>query len=914
LREYFLREILRLDGRGDALNLQACPNCGDKGQPDYRCVDCRGADMCRKCTIFWHRYNPLHGIQHWNGMFYDNVDPKDLGLDLQMCHPPGETCGMRSLSTVENFTIIHTNGVRVVRMHFCKCSRAGGAPEYVQLLRWRLWPATCVNPESATTFEALDFFHRLSLFGKLNGYDFIRALEAATDGALIKGIAVRALQPPGRSLRFMTCIRQFRHVFMFKRAGRGHEPGGIAGTPAGACAVVCPACPNYEYNLPKDWKTLPFQWMYRVILSLDANFRLSNRLTRSTQRTDPNLTEGKAYMVPEEDYAAHIKATEGKDAEKPSTCSRFGAMALGNRKKGAMGLRTTGIAGCSCARHEHICPQGIATLRMGERYVTMDFVFGCALGFLRCASVAASYDIACQWSVNLEKRLSRVPGGNALSAGAAKFVKFAVPKFHLYGHKVACQVRWSFLWLVGAAATDGEGCERIWSGANPAASSLREMGPGSMQDTMDDMCGAWNWQKTCGIATLLRSRMVRALKQAKEQCLIHTQLTAAIRADDPDRLEATTKRVTDWELDNKLPSPYHLEKKRVTVAQVKLQTAQAQGSAVQKAAEAQAENDASQARLLSNATDEEEGTTKQATVKTHALNALVRMIAAFRKQQEHLMPTTYAALTSDERDPERRSALKAKLYMPSQPPRRVPKARASPLPLREMEATLRMASMEDELDNLRHQLRLRGCLFRYSHRQIRGQRANTRAETAQEAVNANVNKAAVAYRRHRDAYLALQGPGPWEEQMRKLEPTDCRALGVGLIKEMEAAAGDKAKEFIAERTGAERSGDTTRQISWIWYATSEESGLAITDELMVEWCKSRARAQRWVEEVRLLDEEMRRAIAFSESMALVWDGRCNPERLIAIDKILETWSVDEAWADGVRAYARKQAWIRRAQA
>lgn len=208
-------------------------------------------------------------------------------------------------------------------------------------------------------------------------------------------------------------------------------------------------------------------------------------------------------------------------------------MHQGNKQKGGtIGLRTTGVAGCSCARHEHVFPQGIATLHKGERYVallltlattptytsyvTMDYVFGCALGFMRCASVVASYDIACQWSINLKEHLSRVPGGRALSDGAAKFlgwmseagsqasglfsrVSYAVPKFHLYGHKLACQAIWSFLWLIGVGATDGEGCERIWSGANPAATSLREMGPGSMQDTMDDMVGAWNWQKTCGI-------------------------------------------------------------------------------------------------------------------------------------------------------------------------------------------------------------------------------------------------------------------------------------------------------------------------------------------------------------------------------------------------------------------------------
>lgn len=55
--------------------------------------------------------------------------------------------------------------------------------------------------------------------------------------------------------------------------------------------------------------------MYRVILSLDANFRLSNRLTRSSNNTDPNLTQGKAYMVEEDDYLGYIKDVEGADVE-----------------------------------------------------------------------------------------------------------------------------------------------------------------------------------------------------------------------------------------------------------------------------------------------------------------------------------------------------------------------------------------------------------------------------------------------------------------------------------------------------------------------------------------------------------------------------------------------------------------------
>lgn len=193
------------------------------------------------------------------------------------------------------------------------------------------------------------------------------------------------------------------------------------------------------------------------------------------------------------------------------------------------------------------------------------------------------------------------------------------------------------------------------------------------------------------------------------------------------------------------------------------------------------------------------------------------------------MPATYATLTSEEREPSRKSALKAKLHMPSQAPRGMSKETASSSAARAMEALLRWASMEDELENLRHQLRLRGCLYRHKQRHVRGQRANTRALTAQEAVNANVKKAAGAYRRHRVAYMALEGPGEWVQTMRELTDGDCRGLGDGLIKEMVRAADEKVRDFLAERGGKERSGDTTRRIPWIWYATSEQSGLKITD-------------------------------------------------------------------------------------
>ena len=39
-----------------------------------------------------------------------------------------------------------------------------------------------------------------------------------------------------------------------KRAGRGHEPGGIDATSKGELTVECPACPHPGRNLPDGWE------------------------------------------------------------------------------------------------------------------------------------------------------------------------------------------------------------------------------------------------------------------------------------------------------------------------------------------------------------------------------------------------------------------------------------------------------------------------------------------------------------------------------------------------------------------------------------------------------------------------------------------------------------------------------------
>jgi hypothetical protein len=68
--------------------------------------------------------------------------------------------------------------------------------------------------------------------------------------------------------------------------------------------------------------------------------------------------------------------------------------------------------------------------------------------------------------------------------------------------------------------------------------------------------------------------------------------------------------------------------------------------------------------------------------------------------------------------------------------------------------------------------------------------------------------------------------------------------------------------------------------------------------LRVEWAKSKARATRWHEEVMLLDEEMRRAIAYGRWKANWWQHQA--ELRSQLDPVLG--GVDACLAEGLRAY------------
>ncbi|KAF7319717.1 CxC2 domain-containing protein [Mycena kentingensis (nom. inval.)] len=313
----------------------------------------------------------------WNGAYFARTSLRDLGLRLQVGHYDGSKCGLPPLTFVAA-----TPRTTLATFNF---SNAVSTPPPSNL------PAQCV------TFACLDLFQTLSLRGKTTAYDFYASLESLTNGV--------GLKPPDRYRVFLRVSRQYRHLMMLKRAGRGHDRFGVMGTAEGELALRCPACPRPGVNLPEDRK-IGLKCLYTLYIAMDACFRLKRRLISSWAR-DPGLGTGWAYMIAPGPYLAYI-ASVG-DQKEMSTCSGLAAIDHANDKF-SRGYAVTGVGIGVCARHEFILPTSVGDLQKGERYANMDFIFMSFMRhFIALLWLVVSYDIACQWSKNLRDRLAALP-------------------------------------------------------------------------------------------------------------------------------------------------------------------------------------------------------------------------------------------------------------------------------------------------------------------------------------------------------------------------------------------------------------------------------------------------------------------------------------------------------------------------
>ena len=139
------------------------------------------------------------------------------------------------------------------------------------------------------------------------------------------------------------------------------------------------------------------------------------------------------------------------------------------------------------------------------RYCNIDYVWASTYQHMsKDIPKVVSYDIACQWKPRLMERLSNLPEHVRIEVPEGT-LRYAIPKYHFMGHKEKNHHQFSFNMMSGVGRTDGEEIERGWSRHDATSGSVREMGPGSRQDTLEDHFGSANWEKKIGLGSSLLS-------------------------------------------------------------------------------------------------------------------------------------------------------------------------------------------------------------------------------------------------------------------------------------------------------------------------------------------------------------------------------------------------------------------------
>ncbi|KAJ7884013.1 hypothetical protein B0H13DRAFT_1628846 [Mycena leptocephala] len=902
-RDEYLDEMIRLEGRGSSDVYSTCGSCGT-ANPAYRCEhqSCYGPGMfCKECIVNMHAVLPTHWIQEWNGDFFERVGLSKLGLVVQLGHTPGSAC-MAMRRGKQQFTLIDVNGIHNVAIQFCECDSR--IKHRQQLMRVCWWPAKARDPSTCATFGVLRLFQNLNCLGKISSFHFLRSLELLSNADGLNPL-------PNQQRAFIHIVRQHRMMGMMKRA---HSNSGVGGTAQGELALACRACPQPGKNLPDgwdkiDWKKMPedLSYKYFLFLAQDCNFRLINRNVSSEAR-DPIINDGLGYFCNKEAYKTFLR--NHTDEEEISSCSGFQAMFLANAKR-VKGLRTTGVGGVTCARHNMWRPNGIGDLQHGERYANMDFILFSALLNSIILYLILSYNIACQYSKKFWERMTGLPTAMHLDPTKTN-IWFKVPNFHILGHKWPCHSPFSFHWMWGAGKTDGEDVEQNWDFTNGAAGSTKMMGPGGRHVFLEGLFAFHNWTRTVSYRKVFPRRMARNLKEGRK----HKEALDTFTEERPELVLKWKGWVRDWEAEQHTEghgSPFEMAKQvdKMKETQVRLgkEELTCTGAGIE------IERQQTPGTFIKLGLDIED-TQRILTIDLKAVmnpspsqeldfvsrkTALLKRINRFRRLQRTYMPDLVRFLTVPQRElweDKTRGAETIKLFLPSELGE-ASRNNACAMGLGKVEEEMQLGELEVTLEQLRRTLQARGAMVYFRRRNITGQRALTRGQGVMCQITVRIHKAKLRYRYARNALLRLKGHGDWEKKYRALAEEDVRGVNERATSEEELAENDRLRAFgeVVEGgiavAGTVTAGEGAHTMSWIWYNTRLGSSEAdLVDALRVEWCKAYARLCRWHEDIHLVEEEMHRTIEYGAWMAAEWQIRATART-----------TDSPALAEGLRAYA-----------
>ncbi|KAJ7123325.1 hypothetical protein C8R46DRAFT_1238052 [Mycena filopes] len=841
-KQFFLDETLRREGLGDSMVA-----------PD-----------------------PLHLLEEWTGEFWKKTTLDKIGLVYHIGHG-GRRCRTPTVG-LHRMVVIDTTGIHTVSFQYCGCSRNRGMTNLQLLLRNGWYPASLTDPSTCATFRVLDHFRLLNVVANVNAHDFILTLERQTDALGTTGLRWM----PDRYRAFSRIARQWVFIQRVRRAGRAHDAAMLDATTLGELMVIC----WRAHTTGETYRRIGAIFLYMLILALDTNFKLKNRI-RANERHDPSLGPGWGAFVEPTAYKEHLRNYVGETDI--STCIAFAAL-LQKDTCLTTGLRTSGVGGCVCARHECVRPNGLGDLQKGERYANMDYiVMSCLAGFA-LMMLTISYDIACQWKKNLSTRNKLLPEAIQLDLDNVE-VQCGLPVWHASSHELECNNENSLSFLAGVGKSDGEGVERTWADLNPAAFHTKEMGIGNRADTLEDKIDSHNFLKNLAQGDALPRKLLVALAERTRQVDAFKEVNRTV----PKELQTLWQAQIDtFVADHRETNPYALPKsgapteselqlslKREEEEEIRQGRARLHATSATAFLSAGIQLEDAQRRIRAEVAGRALVTADRAS-KLHDRRVAFKVkLAKFRKLQEVFTPGAIRTLRVDHA------------------------ADLSETPevgclggVVALEIRLRENQCHNALVQLRAHLHTKHHLIGFRNTQITGQVKATKARTLIAQVGERAQACSDKYTQACGALTRLAG-ADFAPHFKVLKAADIALDGE---EETSETAARKRLAMAGAGKGARLprhvAGTSKKVLSWIWTAAGalDDDEKALHESLRVEWCRAKARKRRWEEEVLILREEMRRVLRYLEWQAAWWIARAAPRSTVAAP--LQA---------GLEAYARRQA-------
>ncbi|KAF7293990.1 hypothetical protein MKEN_01462800 [Mycena kentingensis (nom. inval.)] len=899
-----IRDILLTTlNHGDGIGFPC--GCGS-GPATVRCRECwDDTVVCAACIVSRHRSLPFHRVERWTGEYFRPVQLRELGLRLNLCRnldPHTRLCP-HSSQEARDLTIVAENGVHTVCMRFCRCPplRGPAKEEWEQLLQYRLFPSSWKSVRTAFTFGALRQFHVLSLTSKITAHDYIRSLAKLTNAVFPQDVQDRVRE-------FQRAFRYWRYLATERRSGQAHNIDVyVPHRLAGSLAVRCPACPEVGYNITKqEVDAVPHDKRHKVtrFVSGDGNFKLQRMSKTRQDLWDFCFNNGRGTCVRASEFADYIKHVKLPDTYvSEGQCTHLRADRLQNMIK-FRGRDVSGVVACQCARHGFFLPGGMVDLKRGEAFAYTDFALLKSLAEFRdLPYIVVTYDIWCQYHINLESRSSTL---FAKMLPIIRRIVGAIPKMHIHNHKNTCDLLWNLNWLECVGLTVGELIETAWAELNIIAASTRQMNPGNRHDTLDDACAAYNWDKLVRIVeTLVRLKRVAVSEKRRREADFAAVVDGVRDKSLIVKWEAMSTAPTVGK-DGNVTSVFQANLgpgKSLTYlcldmllihAQVSLHDKPHTPKSVRRSAASKKKNTnvlrakgyrRARAGPIPNLSCldwrmklDSETSLRRRLVRTKADATTIRIqrdqladgIRDYRDLMAYRTPGLDRIL--DELDLTRPE--QARLYLPSDLTEQQ-RQHFDLLGLAGMEYELRIACAYEKLFLTRDAVRRYNVCLNDIRTNVQGQNAQTRAQRRIRSFSNDIQMEATAYMVHFDALVRL-GLHPTDHsdlkilQRTDLYGNDAKPRTIGLLKEKE---------------------------SWIWRA-GRRAGSQLEDEEAwqteldrVKYHQKRELRNRCSEEVEILDEELDRASRFFDHSATIWS------------KLAEVSGAD----GGRRAYAVKQA-------